>query len=183
MSYICEYCGNHHDGSYGSGRFCSKSCRMRFIGSQSNKNGKLTGHPRSNTRAKKIHYCLHCHKELKERHQTYCSYICQNEHKHSEYIRKWKNGEVSGVVGEYGISIHIRQYLFQKYGSKCSRCGWHEVNPYTGKIPLEIEHIDGNYMNNSESNLDLICPNCHSLTSTYKVLNWGHGRKARKKYG
>ena len=125
---------------------------------------------------------LHCHKELKERHQTYCSYICQNEHKHSEYIRKWKKGEVSGIVGEYGISSHIRQYLFQKYGSKCSRCGWHEVNPYTGKIPLEIEHIDGNYMNNSESNLDLICPNCHSLTSTYKVLNCGRGRKARKKY-
>jgi predicted HNH restriction endonuclease len=56
------------------------------------------------------------------------------------------------------------------------------VNPYTGKIPLEIEHIDGNYMNNDENNLDLICPNCHSLTGTYKSLNLGHGRKSRKKY-
>ena len=25
--HICENCGNEHDGSYGSGRFCSKSCR------------------------------------------------------------------------------------------------------------------------------------------------------------
>ena len=28
---ICENCGNEHDGSYGSGRFCSKKCRMSFI--------------------------------------------------------------------------------------------------------------------------------------------------------
>ena len=182
MNYICEYCGIRHDGSYGSGRFCSKSCRMRFIGRQSNKNGKLTGHPQFNPKANKIHYCLHCHAELKERHQKYCSYRCQNEHKYNEYIRKWKNGDVSGITGEYGISKYIRQYLFKKYGNKCSRCGWHEVNSYTGKIPLEIEHIDGNYMNNNENNLDLICPNCHSLTGTYKRLNFGHGRKSRKKY-
>jgi len=25
--YICEYCRKEHDGSYGSGRFCSKHCR------------------------------------------------------------------------------------------------------------------------------------------------------------
>jgi hypothetical protein len=26
----CENCGNEHDGSYGSGRFCSKKCRGIF---------------------------------------------------------------------------------------------------------------------------------------------------------
>lgn len=31
---ICEFCGKEHDGSYGSGRFCSKSCRMKFIASK-----------------------------------------------------------------------------------------------------------------------------------------------------
>ena len=30
----CEVCGKEHDGSYGSGRFCSKHCRMSYIGSQ-----------------------------------------------------------------------------------------------------------------------------------------------------
>jgi len=30
----CENCGNEHDGSYGSGRFCSKHCRMQWIGRQ-----------------------------------------------------------------------------------------------------------------------------------------------------
>ena len=28
--YICEYCGTEHDGSYGSGRFCSPSCSRRY---------------------------------------------------------------------------------------------------------------------------------------------------------
>ena len=31
---ICEFCGKEHDGSYGSGRFCNKSCRMKFIASK-----------------------------------------------------------------------------------------------------------------------------------------------------
>ena len=26
----CEVCGKEHDGSYGSGRFCSRSCGCKF---------------------------------------------------------------------------------------------------------------------------------------------------------
>ena len=33
-----------------------------------------------------------------------------------------------------------------------------------------------------ESNLDLICPNCHSLTSTHKALNYGKGNRERLKH-
>ena len=28
----CENCGKEHDGSYGSGRFCSKLCAHSFVG-------------------------------------------------------------------------------------------------------------------------------------------------------
>lgn len=49
-------------------------------------------------------------------------------------------------------------------------------------FPLEVEHIDGNFENNSEENLTLLCPNCYSLTPTYKGANKGNGRKERKKY-
>lgn len=51
---------------------------------------------------------------------------------------------------------------------------WSKINPYTNTLPLEIDHIDGNSENNSEDNLRLICPNCHS--STYRGANRGHGR-------
>ena len=44
----CEQCGVEHDGSYGSGRFCSDHCKRVFCGSRSNIRGKLTGHPKHN---------------------------------------------------------------------------------------------------------------------------------------
>lgn len=50
-------------------------------------------------------------------------------------------------------------------------------NPYTNTIPLEIDHINGDSEDNSEENLRLICPNCHSLTATYRGANRGKGRK------
>lgn len=61
------------------------------------------------------------------------------------------------------------------------KCGWSKINPTTGKVPIQLEHIDGNSENNSLDNLKLLCPNCHSLTSTYGALNKGNGRKNRKR--
>ena len=60
-------------------------------------------------------------------------------------------------------------------------CGWNKINPITNKVPIELEHIDGNSENNSLDNLKLLCPNCHSLTPTYKALNIGNGRYKRMK--
>ena len=98
------------------------------------------------------------------------------------YIERWKNGLEDGMRGEYLISLHVRRYLTEKFNNRCSKCGWGEVNLYTGKVPLEVHHKDGDYTNNDENNLDLLCPNCHSLTATYKAANMGNGRKDRKKY-
>ena len=126
-------------------------------------------------------YCENCGKELNPSAKRFCSVECDNEHRYKDYIKRWKLGLEDGMSGVLQISKHIRRYIFKKYGSKCARCGWCEINPTSGKIPLEIEHIDGNYKNNTEENLILLCPNCHSLTPTYKALNKGHGRKERYK--
>ena len=127
-------------------------------------------------------YCPNCGKEILARHNTYCNNKCQMEYQHKQWIERWKRGEEDGMQGRYQTSDHIRRYLKDKYHNKCARCGWGEVNPYTHNVPLEIEHIDGKYLNNREENLILLCPNCHSLTATYKGANKGHGRKDRKKY-
>ena len=124
--------------------------------------------------------CLNCGKLISQK-KKFCNNKCQKEYQYLNYINKWKKGEVNGLRGIYKTSSYIKKYLFIKYNNKCARCGWGEINPYTGNIPLEIEHIDGNYLNNKEDNLTLLCPNCHSLTSTYKGAN-KNGRKSRKKY-
>jgi hypothetical protein len=66
-----------------------------------------------------------------------------------------------------------------KIGERCSRCGWKERHPKTNRVPVEVEHIDGNWENNLPGNLTLLCPNCHSLTETFRGLNRGRGRARR----
>lgn len=49
---------------------------------------------------------------------------------------------------------------------RCTACGI--TGTYNGMaIRLEIDHIDGNWSNNLLTNLQYLCPNCHSQTSTY----------------
>jgi len=168
----CPICGktfsvSKNDKQRMSQIFCSQSCSAI----ENNKKRK---------KVKKQNYCENCGKELHR--GKYCNHDCQWEHTYKEYIKRWKNGEENGMSGEYNTSRHIRRYMFEKYNNSCSRCGWNQENKYTNKIPLELEHIDGNHKNNKEENLDLICPNCHSLTETYKGANKGKGRKERKRH-
>jgi hypothetical protein len=52
---------------------------------------------------------------------------------------------------------------------KCSWCG---RKTWRGRaILLELDHIDGDHLNNELSNLRLLCPNCHAQTPTYKGRN------------
>lgn len=128
-------------------------------------------------------YCKACNKILNERHKVFCDTRCQAKLYRDQYIERWKAGDETGCRGKsQQVSGYIRTYLFEKFDNKCSRCGWGEVNPASGNVPLEVEHIDGDYTNNVESNLTLLCPNCHSLTPTWKGLNRGKGRPWRKQY-
>lgn len=52
---------------------------------------------------------------------------------------------------------------------KCENCGLEE---WMGQpIPLELHHIDGDKTHNELSNYQLLCPNCHALTDSYRGKN------------
>lgn len=128
--------------------------------------------------------CLECGSKPKRNSYKYCSNKCQFLHQYKEYIKKWKSGLVNGNRGivAKNISGHIKRYLIEKYGEKCSICNWEIKNSTTGRVPLEIDHVNGNAEDNIEANLRLICPNCHSLSSNFRNLNKGNGRSWRIKY-
>lgn len=123
--------------------------------------------------------CPVCGKEPARSYYKYCSNACQIEFQLQSYIRDWKAGEVTGLQSIGTVNPHIKRYLRRKFGDKCALCGWSKVNAKTGRVPLVADHIDGNWRNNIESNLRLLCPNCDSLTSTYAGLNRGNGRTTR----
>lgn len=120
--------------------------------------------------------CLNCNKKI-DKVKKYCNNICQREYQYKTYINNWIQGLETGIRGKDQISMHVRRYLFEINNDSCQICGWNKINPVTEKSPLEIHHKDGDHKNNVLENLQLLCPNCHSLTSTYKALNTGNGRK------
>ena len=130
---------------------------------------------------------------------TYCSRSCANTRIHTEESKR-KIGDAvkkspikrkpmsSMEIAERVVKIkklRLERYLntpFDKLGSenrrrrvfeeqahKCNRCG---IDSWLGeKLSLELEHKDGNNKNNARNNLEALCPNCHSLTPTWRGRN------------
>jgi hypothetical protein len=143
------------------------------------KNNMFCGHACSATynnlrKEKKIKICIYCNNKFysKPKISKYCSKDCDVKFKNEKIISEWKKGVHKGHSGKNMlVPPWLRKYMFKKFNSKCCKCGWCEVNPTTNKTPLEVNHIDGNASNSKEDNLELICPNCHSLTPNYRALN------------
>ncbi len=123
--------------------------------------------------------CQFCQTVLEKRaQQKYCSNKCQADKRYSDFKNIWLDSQLKILT--VNVSRHIRRYLTEEYGEECSECGWHKRHSITGKVPLEVDHIDGDSRNHELSNVRLICPNCHSLTESFRNLNKGNGRTWRK---
>lgn len=77
---------------------------------------------------------------------------------------------------EYKGEVLLRRLIDAGYKErKCEKCGGTE---WLGQpIPLQLHHKDGVHNNNTLTNLQALCPNCHSLTDTFA----GKNIKKRKK--
>ncbi len=123
--------------------------------------------------------CRMCGQTKSRKNYIYCSNLCQREWEYASFVQKWKARKVTGLTSLGVVSRHIKRYLREKFKNQCCLCGWNKTNIKTGQVPLVADHIDGDWRNNIEINLRLICPNCDALSSTYAGLNRGKGRKQR----
>lgn len=62
----------------------------------------------------------------------------------------------------------LMEKVFQHECAVCKGTTWNSL-----PIPLELDHISGDPMDNSLGNLRLLCPNCHAQTPTYRGRNIG----------
>lgn len=146
----CENCSSQHNGTYGSGRFCSNKCsrgystkaKRREINDKVSKTltGKPTGRPMSSDVYSKITLG------------------------HFDHYNSIPFDQL-GLRGR-------RRRILNEQTHKCNKCGNSEWLGF--ELTLEVDHIDGNPKNNSRNNLEALCPNCHSLTPTWR------GRKAKR---
>lgn len=154
----------------GQEKFCSNSCSATY---------------NNFIRAKKLKSrtktCAFCGSKFESSSRKYCSDECKQKQfqsiRHEKLKKLLKNG-----CKTVKLPISIREELFKKYNNSCQKCGWNTVNEFTKKVPLQVHHIDGDPSNNSLDNLQLLCPNCHSLTDTFGIKNKGKGRESRRKY-
>lgn len=155
----CLNCDKKYEGEKRS-KFCSRSCSAT-----TNNQKRRPDRPCPND---------HCNNQLRSDGGKFCSNKCKEEQK----LNQWLAGENVGTAWNL-IPKVIKEHIYSIKGKQCWQCGWNKTNPKSGNIPVEIDHIDGDSTNNRKVNLRLLCPNCHSLTETYKHLN-KIGRKRKK---
>lgn len=151
----CKYCGIKDAikySKYTNGDFCSKECARGFSSKEKRKeinekvSKKLLG------RKPKNHiYSPEKWKQIKEkRDATYNQKIIESDYNTLSEER-------------------LRKRVILEQNKKCNKCGSSE---WLGQeLTFELEHKDGNHHNNKRENVEALCPNCHSLSPTWRGKN------------
>lgn len=122
--------------------------------------------------------CSHCEKFVSKSSNKYCDDCITSgiAYHHNRTLSNLK-------LEELKTDFQRKKKIMQEREHRCESCG---LTEWLGQpIKLEMHHIDGDADNNVSENLQLLCPNCHSLTPTYRAKNKGSisRRKIyRKKY-
>ena len=143
----CLFCKKEFEASLkevnrGYGKFCSIVC--------SNDNKRLKPKKPDNVN------CSNCGKSCRKTQSDiqaaktgmlFCSRECKDE------------SQLKGLlpVGHYWTSRQYRKLAFREKPQKCEICGYNKYPEI-----LEVHHKDQNRYNNQITNLEILCPTCHS---------------------
>ena len=153
----CPKCGENHNKN---GKFCSRACANSRTWSEEDKKKK------SESAKKSEKVKLTNSNRSKE---TYIKMVKTKVENHRKKILESNYNDLS--------FDSLRFRILYEQNEKCNNCG---LEKWLGEpITLELEHKDGNNQNNERSNLEILCPNCHALTDTWRGRNKFRKNKAR----
>lgn len=82
----------------------------------------------------------------------------------------WSAGKQLKDWSDYTRAVNLKPHLEKERGRQCEICKlklWFEQ-----PITLELHHMDGDRTNNNLENLQLVCPNCHAQTPSWRKPNF-----------
>lgn len=142
----CPKCNIEHNKP---GTYCSRSCANTRVHTEESK--QKIGSAVKNS-------------PIKRRPMTAEEIILRTQKVKELRLNRYLNTPFDGLGME-----NRRRRVFEEQEYKCNRCG---IDSWLGqKLSLELEHKDGNNKNNVRENLEALCPNCHSLTTTWRGRN------------
>lgn len=91
-----------------------------------------------------------------------------NEATRDKIRKTWNDKLLNSEFSELGYESQRKRIILEQ-NNTCNKCG---ISEWLEKpIILEIDHIDGNNMNHVRENMEGLCPNCHSVTDTWRGRN------------
>jgi hypothetical protein len=148
MNKKCPKCSKEHNKS---GKFCSRSCANSKVFSEESREKK---------RQASLRYWKN--NPIDESKKLLLAELSPNS-TNNYLIRLFEQTWEETSIWSKRIRVILEQ------DGKCNRCG---ITHWQGqRITLEYEHKDGNHDNNNRDNVECLCPNCHSLTNTWRGRN------------
>lgn len=156
----CENCGKEHDGSYGSGRFCCKSCaNTRKHSNETKEKTKKSISLKYDEYEKKDLVCENCNCTFHTRDMSrkQCYNCLPSTIKYTKVDKPVKTIK--------DCSSRTISKIVKRMKLPCTCC-----NFYVDGIILDFHHIIERANNGSDNldNLTYICPNCHRIAHTDK---------------
>ena len=149
----CPKCGTEHNLP---GTFCSRKCANSRTFSSESKIKKST--------ANKQWY-----KKLSDDEKNKNTTIKTEVNQRPEKRQQARESQLSKLSWDDYSWPTKRRIVIEEQQNCCSKCG---ISGWQGfQLTLEVDHKDGNRKNNIRENLEGLCPNCHSLTDTWRGRN------------